>query len=749
MAEMLSIKHHIPGRVRLRIDPARRNRDLGQRAAAWLLETGTAEHAEFRPVTGSIIVIYHAKHDRAEEIADLLFRWLEKMTGSGGETSATPSKAINAGSCECAACSMGGKGSFLGRIAGLLLLTGYVIYVFVRKTILKLPVSESTFSLTSLVAGIGAWPLLKQAWNDLRQGRHVGLFPFLAATFFLAIAMGEALTALEVIWILRLGMLLEEYVSERSRRAIRDILKLTERNAYLYVDGIEVEVVPDSLKEGDVVVCHTGEKIPVDGTVIDGEALVDESAITGRAEHVERKKGRKVFAGTLVSQGVIYIKAEKVGDNTYLARIVRMVEGALASRAPAEKMADVLAGRLTLVGAAAVAGTLLFTFSPYRAFTVLLVIACPCATVLAASTAVSAALASAAENSILIKGGLYLEEVGRIGCFCFDKTGTLTSETPAVAKVITRTSRQRPESVIALAAAAEAHNQHPVAKAILAAAKQMNIDIKPHAVCEFIVGRGVKATVNGNTIMVGNETMMDEHGTDTSWFRKRVRAEIEKGNTVVFVARDRKVQGVIVISNMIRPEARTIIDRLREDSVREFHLISGDAGPVVEGLAEELGFDFWKGDLLPEQKAEYVRALERRGIRTAMVGDGINDAIALANASIGIAMGAGGAEAAIEASDIALARSDLNGLLYVRQLSHKTISIIEQNHMLAVGTNVGGVILGAAGLLTPVMAGALHIVHTLGILLNSGRLLRWKPAIQVGTDAGFKKERSIADKRRD
>ena len=695
-------------------------------------------------------MFYDATQDRAEELTALLSRWLDNLSGDSAEPAGgLQNDAAPVCRHGCSTCSVGKERSFLSGIAGLLLLTGYVVYVFVRKTILKLPVSESTFSLTSLVAGIGAWPLLKQAWNDLRQGRHMGLFPFLAATFVLAIVMGEALTALEVIWILRLGMLLEEYVSERSRRAIRDILKLTERNAYLFVDGIEVEVPPASLKEGEVVVCHTSEKIPVDGIIVDGEALVDESAITGRAEHEERKKGQKVFAGTLVSQGVIYIKAERVGDDTYLARIVRMVEGALASRAPVEKMADVLAGRLTLVGAAAVAGTLLFTFSPYRAFTVLLVIACPCATVLAASTAVSAALARAAENSILIKGGLYLEEIGRTECFCFDKTGTLTSETPAVARVITRTSRQRPESVIALAAAAEAHNQHPVAKAILADAKHMNIDVRPHAVCEFIVGRGVKATINGSEIMVGNQTMMDEQGADTSWFRKKVRTEIEKGNTAVFVARNRKIQGVIVISNMIRPEARTIIDRLKEDSVREFHLISGDAGPVVKGLAQELGFDFWKGDLLPEEKAEYVNALEKRGIKTAMVGDGINDAIALANASIGIAMGAGGAEAAIEASDIALARSDLDGLLYVRQLSHKTISVIEQNHMLAVSTNVGGVILGAAGLLTPVMAGALHIVHTLGILINSGRLLRWQPAILNGTKTGLEKERSIADKRRD
>ena len=739
------VKHSIPGRVRVRISRLRQDEEMAGKVVSWLMNSGFAVQVEARPVTGSLIVFYDPEKAEERELLSFLRGW---KTGihlqTAGPVRQSGEIVRDTGcSLECRQCRTDSKPSFFKQIAGLVFLTGYVVFVFIKKTIFRQPVSESPLSLTSMVAAVGAWPLLKHAWGDLREGRYRSLFPFLAGTFFLAIIMGEALTALEVIWILRVGTLLEDYVAERSRKAIRNILRLAERETYVLVDGVEVEIKPDRLRRGDVVVCHTGEKIPVDGTIVRGEALVDESPITGRAEPEERRAGDRVFAGVIVTQGVICISAEKVGDSTYLARILRMVEESLETRAPSEKKADALADRLMRIGFLTVAGTFLITFDPMRAFTVLLVLACPCATVLAASTAVSAALANAAKNHVLIKGGLYLEEIGRADTFCFDKTGTITSEVPRLVEIIPRTHTQKKDTILALAAAAEMHNRHPVAMAIVKDAEARGLDIVSHAVCEFVVGRGVRAKVEGCEILVGNGTLMEESGVDCRYFMKRAQKEIEQGNMVVFIAREKKVQGMLIVANTMRPDVRNVIQWLRRDGVSEFHLISGDAAPVVQNMAADLGIEKAMGDLLPEDKAQYIDSLEEMRRRTVMVGDGVNDAIALARSSIGVAMGAGGAEVAIEAADITLVSGELERLVMLRQLSRKTTNVIEQNYMIAMGTNLGGVMLGAAGFLSPVMAGALHTVHTLGILLNSGRLLGWKP---TKPEAPQTKRRMLTDR---
>lgn len=722
MAE-IKLKHSIVGRLRVKLLDIKGNPVRAEELERYLSGYSLLSGLEVRHSTGSVIMQYRPETVESQRLLELLYEW-RPYNGRYARTGRKEAPACGRG---CKECRPGNKVGLFKQVVGLVLLTGYVFYLFLRKVVYKVPVSESPLSLTSVVAGIAAWPLVTHAWNDLTCGKNMSLFPFLAGTFVLAIIVGEAFTALEVIWILRIGMLLEDYVADRSRKAIREIVRLSEKNAYILVDGFEVEVSVDSLKEGDTVVCHTGERIPVDGEIVDGEALIDESPVTGRAMPEDRHSGDRVFAGTIVSQGVIYIKAEQVGDSTYLCRIVHMVESSLENRAPAEKKADMLANRIMKIGAMAIAGTMLVTFDPMRAFTVLLVLACPCATVLAAATAVSAALANAARNHVLIKGGLYLEKTGDAVCFCFDKTGTLTSDVPIIGEIVPRVHTQNTDDILSLAASAEAHNYHPVARAIMMAAEERNLDIESHAVCEFVLGKGVRAEIGGCSVMVGNQKMMTEEGVDTSWFLSRYEKALSCGQSVTYVAKNRKAQAMLVILSPPRAEADEVVKWLQKDGIKEFHIISGDNENSVRKLAEDLGIESYKGDLLPEQKAEYVNRLQAEGKYTVMVGDGINDSLALAGSSIGIAMGAGGAEVAIEAADIALVDSDLKRIVYLRQLSHRTIDVIEQNYMLAMSTNIGGVILGAAGLLSPVMAGALHIVHTLGILVNSGRLTGWQP----------------------
>jgi cation-transporting P-type ATPase C len=521
------------------------------------------------------------------------------------------------------------------------------------------------------------------------------------------------------------SLFIEDYVADKSRRAIRESLAVTIKNTYLWVDGAEVEVPVSSVNSGHVVVVHTSERIPVDGIVVDGEALVNEAHITGRSVPEIRGTGQKVFAGTTVQQGFLHIRAEKVGDDIYLNRILRLVEGSLSQRSPVERKADVLAKRLTYFGTVATAGTLLLTRQISRALSVLLVSACPCATVLAASTAVTAGVANAARNRALIKGGIYLEKISEADCYCFDKTGTLTLESHHVTEIIPRVPTQDPSKLLALAASAQVHTTHPVGRAIVSEASRHGIEPTFQGVNESVVGKGVRMTLGQDTIVVGSLHWMEEMDINVNYFRKKTQHLMDRGCTVVFVAKNGKAQGLIGIANTIRPETEATLQGLRKDGVTQLCLMTGDMEPIARILAEDLSFDAYRASLLPEDKAQYVRELQQAGRKVVVVGDGVNDALALSQADIGVAMGAGGAEVAIEAADIALVDSDLMRLVNLRKLSHETMRVVEQNHWMAVSTNIVGVFLGATGRLVPLWGGLLHVTHSLVIMLNSSRLLQW------------------------
>lgn len=724
--EDILIRHTIPGRMRVKVSAIRFFQTRAHYLQVWLSECREITFVEARSSTGSVVLEYDAQKIGSSAMLELVLAGVRAAL-SAPEAISSVQGAVCGSDCPvCRPSERRIEQSFTGRIVEVVALSCFMLYALARQIFFKTPLAQGPLSIVALVATAAAIPLFRHALHDMKQGRFTSLFPFLAATTLLAIFTGEALTALEVIWILRVGLLLEDYVADKSRKAIREILLLAEKNTFIWVDGVEVETPVDQLEIGDTVVVHTGEKIPVDGTVIRGEALVDESHITGRSHPEIRGKGTPVFAGTIVQRGVVFIKAEKVGDNTYLCRILHMVEDSLANRAPVEKHADILASRLMYLGTAATAGTLLFTGSLVRSFTVMLVMACPCATVLASSTAITAAIANAARNHTLIKGGLYLEMVGTADCFCFDKTGTLTTDVSEVVEVVPRSPKVRRRDVLALAAAAEIHNEHPMAKSIVEAANSRGIVPEPHAVCDFILGRGVRAELRGDTILVGNLKFMEEKDVNTSFFKARAAKIIADGNTALYVAKNGKVQGMIAVANSVRPQAESVLQWLRSDGVKTLHMVTGDTEGMAKAMAENFGFDDYRAGLLPEDKGRYVADLQINGRRLAMVGDGVNDALALSKAHVGIAMGAGGAEVAIESADIALVDSDLERLVTLRQLSHQTLSIVEQNHWLAISTNVLGAFFGATGLLSPVMGGLLHIVHTLGILLNSKRLETWE-----------------------
>lgn len=705
------IRHNIPGRLRLKIT-ARGGLTAAQACCAAL---PGVRATRLNAACASLIVSYDAAQLRQEAL-------LEAVSRCGGRDEAPAagaSSGLCASACSCAAPLPPSKarGHFL-RFLGL---TAVMAYVFVKEVLLKRALAQSLFSPLGLISIAASLPLFAESARHAWQKRFT-LEGFLAAGCALASLSGQAVTALEILWIQSGAESLNAWITERSRRSVSGILDLTAKNTFILAGDVEVEMPVSGVRPRDIVVLHTGEKVCVDGEIVSGEALLDDSPITGRAEQAHARPGDKVFAGSYVRHGVIHVRAECVGDHTYLARIMRQVEDSLENKAPVEGVADRLARTLVRLGLIATAGTFLITASAWRAFTVMLVMACPCATALSAKTAVSAAMSAAAKRGILIKGGRYLEEVGKTEIVCFDKTGTLTTNEPRIERIMNFSGL--PENELLLwAYSAEAHNHHPLAQAIKKEALARGIDPVPHTECDFTLGRGVRAVFGREVYRLGNRRYLLESGIAAGPEIRKAVAMRNKGLTVIFLARNETVLAAFGFANEARPDARYAIDALRESGVRKIAMITGDSKATALAFCREMAIGECHHSVLPEEKGLIVAGLRGNGHKVIMVGDGINDALALAEADIGIAMSAAGSDVAIEAADIALIKDDLADILYLRDLSRRTLGVATQNFWLATGTNIGGALLGALGILSPVAAGLIHIAHTLGVLANSSRLL--------------------------
>jgi manganese/zinc-transporting P-type ATPase C len=709
----ISIRQDIPGRLRLHVP--------GLKAPGGHI----AAVERLRGLQGMILVRVNPKcaalvlrYDPVELSRQQLMQRLrdvfpEASTGNGAR------KCALTASCSCHAGERTTTARELKRFAAI---SGVVGAVFARTTILGATVSQTLFSPLGLAVLVFSLPLARRGLRDLGR-RPPSLDSFLAGGVLASVAGGQALTALEILWINSGADLLSTWIAEHSRKHISEILEITSHHTFVLVNGVEVEREVSQVRPDDVVVLHTGEKISVDGVIVHGEALLDESPISGRQESIFKRAGDEVLAGAFVQEGIIRVTAKRVGDDTYLARVMHKVQEALETRAPIEGVADRLASRLVRLGFGATLGTLLLTGSIWRAYTVLLIMACPCATVLAASTAVSAAMNAAARNRILIKGGRYLEEIGTCKTVFFDKTGTLTGTTPRLACSVGVNGVDE-DTLLHLAASAETHNHHPLAQAILAEAGRRGLEPTPHGECDYHMGMGMRARLNGDEVLVGNTKLSRLYDAPLSPLAAEARAFQDQGLTVLFVHKNHRLQGLLGFAAQERPEAAAIIQRLRRLGVERVFLITGDEAASARQLSRRLGLEACHASVMPEEKADIVLAAAKRHGPVLMVGDGINDALALTRADVGVAFGTGGSEVAIEAADIALVNDDLEALVSVYALSHKTLRVAHENFWIATGSNILGVILGAAGLLSPVTAGLVHIAHSLGVLANSSRLLR-------------------------
>lgn len=607
-----------------------------------------------------------------------------------------------------------------------LALLGVRRYVFARPPLLG-PSGRMVATGVTIFTG---YPFLRGALRSLRSGK-AGTDALVSAATIASLILRENVVALTVLWLLNIGEYLQDLTLRRTRRAISELLRGNQDTAWIRLTdgpeaGTEVQVPIDSVQIGDEVVVHDHVAIPVDGEVVDGEAIVNQSAITGENLPVSVVAGATVHAGSVVVRGRLVVRAHAVGNQTTIGRIITRVEEAQNDRAPIQTVGENFSRRFVPTSFIVSAITLLVTGDVRRAMTMLL-IACPCAVGLSTPTAISAAIGNGARRGILIKGGSHLEQAGRVDAIVFDKTGTLTVGRPVVTNIIAMHKDWEPEQVLAYAASSEIHSRHPLAEAVIRSTEERRISIPPHEECEVLVGLGMRTWADGRTLLLGSPSLLESEQVKVSkkaseWVGK-LRQQAE---TPLLLAVDGTLVGLISLRDEVRPEAAEVLTKLRDNGVRRIVMLTGDHPDIAKVVAEELGIDEWRAEVMPEDKLEVVRDLQDEGYVVGMVGDGINDAPALAAADIGIAMGLAGTDVAVETADVALANDDLHRLLDVRDLGGRAVDVIRQNYGMSIAVNAAGLLIGAGGALSPVLAAILHNASSVAVVANSSRLIRYR-----------------------
>ncbi len=584
-----------------------------------------------------------------------------------------------------------------------------------------------------LAAAVGGWNFFPAA---VRSARTLSLdMNFLMTVAIVgAVLLGEYLEAGAIAFLFSTAELLEVHAVDRARRSIRSLMDLSPRTATVVRDGEEVTVEASEVEPGELVVVRPGEKIPADGTVRAGASAVDESAITGESMPVERSEGDEVFAGTRAVEGWLRVEVERAAGDTTLAHIIHLVEEAEAHKAPSERFVDRFARWYT--PAVTVAAVLVAVLPPvafgaeWTTWTVrgltLLVVACPCALVISTPVAVISGITAGARNGVLVKGGNHLETMGDVEVVAFDKTGTLTHGHPELAEV-RPAGDATAEEVLALAAAVEARSEHPVAMAVVRGARQRGVDPAAGRVTDFeaVTGRGVRARLDGREVRVGQPELFGAVPPGLAEDLSELRS---RGLTAVLVGPPDAPVGVVAVGDRSREEAREAVAGLKAAGIRRVVMLTGDNRETADAVGRELGIDEVHAELLPEQKVERVRALEERHGVVAMVGDGVNDAPALAAAGVGVAMGAAGSDAAIETADVALMGDEIGKLPYLVRLSRRGRAVIRQNVGASLGVKLAlaaGVPLGLVSLIVAVLVGDMGA--SLGVTANSMRLARIRP----------------------
>ncbi|HSW54658.1 MAG TPA: heavy metal translocating P-type ATPase [Ignavibacteriaceae bacterium] len=555
------------------------------------------------------------------------------------------------------------------------------------------------------------------------------LFPELISNSSVASHVYFETTAV-IITLILMGRWLESRAKSKTGLAIKKLIELKPQTVMVKRNNLELEISLDELQTGDIVIIKPGGKIPADGKVTRGYSTVDESMITGESMPIEKNVGSKVIGGTINKTGSFEFEVTAIGDNSILGQIIKMVEEAQGSKAPIQKLADKIAAVfvpvIILIAILTFVGWLLFSDAGFSAalinFVAVLIIACPCALGLATPTAIIVGTGRGAQNGILIKNAESLELAHKIDTIIFDKTGTITTGKPKVSSVFTNSIDEG--ELLKLACSLEQRSEHPIAKALVSYAKDHELNFENVENFESLTGTGLRGIVNGDKILAGNQTLMENNSVDIKIFQQKIDELSHVGKTLVFVAINKQLKGLVAIDDEIKNNSKEVVTQLKAMNLKTV-LLTGDNIRAAKSIAENVGFDEYQAEVLPGEKLAVISEYQSKGKIVAMVGDGINDAPALTQSNVGIAMGTG-TDVAIESGDIVLMRGDLNGVVKAIKLSRQTLKTIKQNLFWAFIYNIIGVPLAAFGLLNPIFAALAMSFSSVSVVTNSLRLKRKK-----------------------
>ena len=536
-----------------------------------------------------------------------------------------------------------------------------------------------------------------------------------------AIAIGDIFAAGEVAWIMAIGAILEDKTTERAKKGLKKLISLAPTQGRLLFNGEEVIIPAEKISLGDILRVLPGETIPVDGTIIHGETSVDQSIMTGESLPVDKTVGEDVFCGTINRFGAIDIQATKVGEDSSLQKLIHMVQEAENKKAPMARIADKAASWLVPVALliAIVAG--IATKDIVRAVTVLVVF-CPCALVLATPTAIMAAIGQATKHGVIIKSGEALEKMGKVNTIAFDKTGTLTYGRLEVCDIISFDPKISEDTLLSLAASAEAKSEHPLGKAIVAYAKNCNITVLESDCFKMTAGKGIYAEVDGKKLLCGNENYLLNYGVEINVIVRSMLEELRaQGKASVLVADDSACIGVLAMSDVLRPEAKNMVERLHSMNTN-IVLLTGDNQKTADYFARQVGIRQIRAQLLPEEKVSNIAAIQNEGKAVCMIGDGVNDAPALKTANVGVAMGGLGSDIAVDAADIVLMGDDISKLPYLKRLSNATVKTIKFSICLSMCINLLAVLLSVMGVLNPTTGALVHNAGSCFVVLIAALL---------------------------
>ena len=563
---------------------------------------------------------------------------------------------------------------------------------------------------------IGGFPIYKEAWENLLKKRMTMELSMTIA-LLAALAIGQFFTAIVIAFFVLFAELLEGYTVGGGRKAIEKLIDALPRQVTVRRDGREQQVAADALSAGETIVIRPGERIPVDGMVTKGSSFVDQSSITGESLPVEKVEHADVFAGTINKNGVLEVNVQRVGRDTTFGKIIQVVEEAEKAKAPVQRVADRLAAGLVYFAFGAAVLTFIVTRNLTSTIAVIIV-AGACGVAAGTPLAILAGIGSAARRGIIVKGGLYLEKLAEIDTIVLDKTGTLTLGVPEVTGVRGAAGTSE-ETVLQNAAIAEQHSEHPLGEAIVREAKNRKLSLRQYSDLRYVPGKGLSCRDDASTITVGAAAFLEENGIQIDSAQKRLQ-ELKPAESLVYVGRDKTLLGTISLADRLRDEAIKTITQLKAQGYRTL-LLTGDSADIASTIGQQLGVDEAQGGLLPEEKLAKIRELLGQGRKVAMVGDGINDAPALAEATVGIAMG-GGTDVALETADITLMTADLSRLGEVFGIARRCYRVIMFNFWATIAVDTLGIVLAFLGFLAPIVAALIHVGSELAFILNSARL---------------------------